>query len=62
MDIIILKSVAPLIKELKLAHLIISRSDVTPQIALSSPRKFLNDKKTNKQTTVPKSLINFTAY
>ena len=42
LDGYIRKSVALFIKILKVAHSIASRSDVTPQIALSSPRNFPN--------------------
>ena len=52
------ESVAPLIKTLQAAHLITSRSDVTKQINLSSPRNFPNPKK----TSVPKSPINIVPY
>ena len=45
------KSVACLIKRFKAAHLIASRSDVTPQITFSSPN-----------TSNAKSPINFAPY
>ena len=56
------KSVAPIIKILKVAHSIASRSDVTPQIALSSPRNFPNPPPKKKKTSVTKSPVNIVPY